>query len=276
MYFCLKHRDIWYNFQYSLRERISTLEQTNVSLRFGSMKSLLWSSQHLKVPIHFLLLNPKSSIKHNIIIVRSIFVYFFLILHLYFVALIWLSILSFSLHVINIPHKLNTPLKIIYGQYFWTWEVFLKHPKKRWVRCFLSMSLYSQYTSLWPVSNSPLNPVSQNGGTNNYLSSQFLRGSSSHYTSLSHSVTVPSSGSPMYNSSTATDVHDAAQYDTSPHGRLPSAWTPVTPPSLWWKCVCKIWERQPWNVFWRMFNLLWLNGRINTKLNLYNPRMFHI
>lgn len=94
------------------------------------------------------------------------------------------------------------------------------------------MSLYSQYTSLWSVSNSPLTPVSQNGGTYNNLSSQFLRGSSSHYTSLSHSVTVPSSGSPMYDSSAATEVHDAAQYDTSPHGRLPSAWTPVTPPSL--------------------------------------------
>ncbi|XP_028279385.1 T-box transcription factor T isoform X2 [Parambassis ranga] len=90
----------------------------------------------------------------------------------------------------------------------------------------------SQYTSLWSVSNSPLTPVSQNGGINNCLSSQFLRGSSSHYPSLSHSVTVPSSGSPMYDTGTATEVHDTAQYDTSPHGRLPSAWTPVTPPSL--------------------------------------------
>ncbi|XP_076599633.1 T-box transcription factor T isoform X3 [Chaetodon auriga] len=90
----------------------------------------------------------------------------------------------------------------------------------------------SQYTSLWSVSNSPLTPVSQNGGMNNGLSSQYLRGSSSHYPNLSHSVTVPSSGSPMYDSGTATEVHDAAQYDTSPHGRLPSAWTPVTPPSL--------------------------------------------
>ncbi|KAE8280486.1 hypothetical protein D5F01_LYC21048 [Larimichthys crocea] len=91
----------------------------------------------------------------------------------------------------------------------------------------------SQYTSLWSVSNSPLTPVSQNGGINNGLSSQFLRGSSSHYPSLSHSVTVPSSGSPMYDNGTAAEVHDATQYDTgSPHGRLPSAWTPVTPPSL--------------------------------------------
>ncbi|XP_031695903.1 T-box transcription factor T isoform X3 [Anarrhichthys ocellatus] len=91
----------------------------------------------------------------------------------------------------------------------------------------------SQYTSLWSVSNSPLTPVSQNGGINNSLSSQFLRGSSSHYPSLSHSVTVPSSGSPMYDSGTATEVHDTAQYDTTtPHGRLPLAWSPVTPPSL--------------------------------------------
>ncbi|XP_003441056.1 brachyury protein isoform X2 [Oreochromis niloticus] len=90
----------------------------------------------------------------------------------------------------------------------------------------------SQYTSLWSVSNSPLTPVSQNGGINNCLSSQFLRGSSSYYPTLSHSVTVPSSGSPMYDNSTATEVHDTAQYDLSPHGRLPSAWTPVTPPSL--------------------------------------------
>ena len=94
------------------------------------------------------------------------------------------------------------------------------------------MSLCSQYTSLWSVSNSPLTPVSQNGGTNTSLSTQFLRGSSSHYTGVSHSVTVPSSGSPMYDGSTATEVHDAVQYDVSPHGRLPSAWTPVTPPSL--------------------------------------------
>uniref|UniRef100_UPI0037E7406D T-box transcription factor T n=1 Tax=Semicossyphus pulcher TaxID=241346 RepID=UPI0037E7406D len=90
----------------------------------------------------------------------------------------------------------------------------------------------SQYTGLWSVSNSPLTPVSQNGGINNSLSSQFLRGSSSHYPGLSHSSTAPSSGSPMYDSSTATEVHDITQYDTSPHGRLPSAWTPVTPPSI--------------------------------------------
>lgn len=141
-------------------------------------------------------------------------------------------------------------------------------------KMFVSVSLYSQYTSLWSVSNSPLTPVSQNGGANNGLSSQYLRGSGSHYPSLSHSVAVPSSGSPMYDSGTATELHDAAQYDTSPHGRLPSAWTPVTPPSLWWKRPCKIVERQSWNVVLRMFNLLWLKGRINPKFNLHNPIIF--
>lgn len=141
--------------------------------------------------------------------------------------------------------------------------------EKRWVRCLLSVSPCSQYTSLWSVSNSPLTPVSQNGGINNSLSSQFLRGSGSHYPSLSHSVAVPSSGSPMYDNGTATEVHDAAQYDTSPHGRLPSAWTPVTPPSLWWKCLCKLGERPPWNVVCKMFHLLWLKGRINTKWNRF-------
>ncbi|XP_029377107.1 T-box transcription factor T isoform X1 [Echeneis naucrates] len=90
----------------------------------------------------------------------------------------------------------------------------------------------SQYTSLWSVSNSPLTPVSQNGGINNSLSSQFLRGSNSHYPGLSPSVTAPSSGSPMYESGTATEMHDTAQYDESPQGRLAPAWTPGTPASL--------------------------------------------
>ncbi|XP_060943662.1 T-box transcription factor T [Limanda limanda] len=90
----------------------------------------------------------------------------------------------------------------------------------------------SQYTSLWSVSNSPLTPMSQNGDLNNSLTSQVLRGSSNYYPGLAHSVTVPSSGSPMYDSGAATDVHDTAQYDASPHARIPSSWTPVTPPSL--------------------------------------------
>eukprot|EP00066_Takifugu_rubripes_P002311 XP_003964153.1 PREDICTED: brachyury protein [Takifugu rubripes] len=88
----------------------------------------------------------------------------------------------------------------------------------------------SQYTSLWSVSNSPLTPVSQNG-TN--MSSQFLRGCSSQYPGLSHSMTVPSCGSPMYDSSVSTEVHDAAQFEASPQGGgLTSVWTPATPPSL--------------------------------------------
>ncbi|KAM6956775.1 T-box transcription factor T [Aplochiton taeniatus] len=91
----------------------------------------------------------------------------------------------------------------------------------------------SQYTSLWSVSNPSLAPVSQAGGMASSLGCQFLRSSSTHYPSLSQSVTVPPSGSPMYDSSTATDVHDTTAYhDTSPLGRLPTAWTPVTPPSL--------------------------------------------
>ncbi|XP_062422658.1 T-box transcription factor T isoform X2 [Pungitius pungitius] len=89
----------------------------------------------------------------------------------------------------------------------------------------------SHYTSLWPGSNSPLTHVSQNGGMSS-LSSQFLRGPSSHYPSPAHSATVPSSGSPMYQSATAAEGHDTAEYDTALHGRLPLAWTPVTPPSL--------------------------------------------
>ncbi|TNN66689.1 Brachyury protein [Liparis tanakae] len=87
----------------------------------------------------------------------------------------------------------------------------------------------SQYTSLWSMSNSPMTPGSQHGGMNNGLSSQFLRGSSSHYPSLSHSDTAPSTGSPLYDSGTATEVHDTSQYDANPHARLPSAWTPRIP-----------------------------------------------
>lgn len=130
------------------------------------------------------------------------------------------------------------------SRFVWIFSILLLYVPI-WVWCFytnpLSVSLCSQYTSLWSVSNSPLTPVSQTGGINNSLSSQFLRGSSSHYPSLSHSAIVPSSGSPMYDGSTAAEVHDSTQYDASPHGRLPSAWTPVTPPSLWWKCLQDVW-----------------------------------
>lgn len=91
------------------------------------------------------------------------------------------------------------------------------------------MSLYSQYTSLWSVNNSPLTPVSQNG-TN--VSPQFLRGCSSQYPGLSYSMAVPPCGSPMYDSSASTEVQDAAQFDASPQGGLAPVWTPATPPSL--------------------------------------------
>lgn len=100
-----------------------------------------------------------------------------------------------------------------------------------WEQYLLSVSLCSQYTNLWSVSNSPLTPVSQNGSN----SPQFLRGYSSQYPGLSHSMTVPSCGSPMYDSNVSSEAHDAAQFDASPHEGLPSVWTPATPPSLWWR-----------------------------------------
>ncbi|XP_078086702.1 T-box transcription factor T isoform X1 [Mustelus asterias] len=89
----------------------------------------------------------------------------------------------------------------------------------------------SQYPSLWSVSNSTITPVSQSGGMSNGLSSQFLRGSPVHYPSLAHSVSAPSSGSPLYDSGTGLEMAES-QYDASPHGRLTSTWTPVTPPSM--------------------------------------------
>ncbi|XP_036402934.1 T-box transcription factor T [Megalops cyprinoides] len=90
----------------------------------------------------------------------------------------------------------------------------------------------SQYPSLWSVSNSSLTPVSQSSGMSTGLGSQFLRGSASHYPSLSHPSTGHPSGSPLYDSAAPTDMHEVSQYDTSPHTRLATAWTPVTPPSL--------------------------------------------
>ncbi|KAL2082983.1 hypothetical protein ACEWY4_020756 [Coilia grayii] len=90
----------------------------------------------------------------------------------------------------------------------------------------------SQYPSLWSVGSSSLAPVSQSGGMTGTLGSQFLRASPSHYPPLSHPITAPPSGSPLYDSTAADLPHDASQYDTSTHLRLSSAWTPVTPPSL--------------------------------------------
>ncbi|CAG09486.1 unnamed protein product, partial [Tetraodon nigroviridis] len=80
----------------------------------------------------------------------------------------------------------------------------------------------SQYTGLWSVNNSPLPPGSQNGTT---VSPQVLRGCSSQYPGLSYSMAVPSCGSPMYESSASTDVHDGAPFDASPQGGLPPLWT---------------------------------------------------
>ncbi|XP_052007442.1 T-box transcription factor T isoform X3 [Xyrauchen texanus] len=89
----------------------------------------------------------------------------------------------------------------------------------------------SQYTSLWSMGNSPLTPVSQAGGMTSSLGSQFLRSSANHYSSLTHPVTAPPSGSPVYDTA-VPEVHEASQYDCSAYVRLPTAWTPVTPPSL--------------------------------------------
>ncbi|XP_057704610.1 T-box transcription factor T isoform X1 [Corythoichthys intestinalis] len=98
-----------------------------------------------------------------------------------------------------------------------------------------SVTNSSQYTSLWSMSNAPLTPVTpvshHSGGMNNTnLNSQFLRGSSTHYPNLVHSVPAPSSGSPMYDSS-STEGHDSAQYEASLQRHSP-AWTPVTLPSM--------------------------------------------
>uniref|UniRef100_A0A673KH34 T-box transcription factor T n=1 Tax=Sinocyclocheilus rhinocerous TaxID=307959 RepID=A0A673KH34_9TELE len=90
----------------------------------------------------------------------------------------------------------------------------------------------SQYTSLWSVGSSPLTPVSQTGSMSSSLGSQFLRGSAGHYSSLAHPATAPSSGSPLYDSTAVPEVHEASQYDSLAHVRLPTAWTQVTPPSL--------------------------------------------
>uniref|UniRef100_A0A4W4FBJ3 T-box transcription factor T n=1 Tax=Electrophorus electricus TaxID=8005 RepID=A0A4W4FBJ3_ELEEL len=90
----------------------------------------------------------------------------------------------------------------------------------------------SQYTNLWTVGNTPLTPMSQSGGMAGSLGSQFLRGSASHYTSLSHPGTAPPPGSPLYDSTASPEVHESTPYDGSAHVRLHAAWAPITPPSL--------------------------------------------
>ncbi|XP_062981743.1 T-box transcription factor T isoform X3 [Elgaria multicarinata webbii] len=89
----------------------------------------------------------------------------------------------------------------------------------------------SQYPNLWSVSNSTISPVSQSSGMSTGIGSQFLRGSATHYPTLPHSVATTSTGSPLYDSGTPTDIADS-QYDTSVHARLASTWTPVTTPSM--------------------------------------------
>ncbi|XP_013925078.1 PREDICTED: brachyury protein isoform X2 [Thamnophis sirtalis] len=89
----------------------------------------------------------------------------------------------------------------------------------------------SQYPNLWSVSNSTISPVSQSGGMSSGIGSQFLRGSTTHYPTLPHSVATTSSGSPLYDNGAPTDIADS-QYDASVHSRLASTWTPVTTPSM--------------------------------------------
>ncbi|XP_065488291.1 T-box transcription factor T isoform X4 [Caloenas nicobarica] len=89
----------------------------------------------------------------------------------------------------------------------------------------------SQYPNLWSVSNNTITPVSQSSGISNGLSSQFLRGSPAHYTTLPHPVPAASSASPLYDGGAPTDLPDS-QYDASAHARLASTWTTVTPPSM--------------------------------------------
>ncbi|XP_044147873.1 T-box transcription factor T isoform X3 [Bufo gargarizans] len=89
----------------------------------------------------------------------------------------------------------------------------------------------SQYPNLWSVSNSTISPVSQSGGIPNGFGSQYLRGSTAHYSSLSHGVPSPSSGSPLYDHGATTDIVEN-QYEVTNHSRLSSPWTPVAPTSM--------------------------------------------
>lgn len=89
----------------------------------------------------------------------------------------------------------------------------------------------SQYPNLWSVSNSTITPAPQSSGMSNGLSSQFLRGSPVHYTTLPHPVTATTSTSPLYDGGAPADLPDS-QYDASAHTRLASMWTPITPPSM--------------------------------------------
>ncbi|XP_040283109.1 T-box transcription factor T-like isoform X3 [Bufo bufo] len=89
----------------------------------------------------------------------------------------------------------------------------------------------SQYPNLWSVNNSTISPVSQSGGIPNGLGSQYLRGSTTHYSSLSHGVASPSSVSPLYDHGATTDIVEN-QYEVTNHSRLSSPWTPVAPTSM--------------------------------------------
>ncbi|XP_075123929.1 T-box transcription factor T-like isoform X3 [Leptodactylus fuscus] len=89
----------------------------------------------------------------------------------------------------------------------------------------------SQYPNLWSVSNSTISPVSQSGGIPNGLGSQYLRGSTAHYSSLPHGVPSPSTGSPLFEHGATTEIVEN-QYEVASHSRLSSPWTPVPPTSM--------------------------------------------
>ncbi|KAM9317448.1 T-box transcription factor T-like [Gastrophryne carolinensis] len=88
----------------------------------------------------------------------------------------------------------------------------------------------SQYPNLWSVNNSALSPVSQSGGIPNGLGSHYVRGSTAHYTTLSHGIPSPSSGSPLYDHGPIEISEN--QYEVTNHSRISSPWTAVTPTSM--------------------------------------------
>lgn len=92
---------------------------------------------------------------------------------------------------------------------------------------------FSQYPSLWSVSNGAITPGAPTAAMANGLGAQFFRGSPAHAAPLSHpGQASSSSGSPLYEGApTATDIPDS-QYDAAAQARLLASWTPVSPPSM--------------------------------------------
>ncbi|XP_063775813.1 T-box transcription factor T isoform X2 [Pseudophryne corroboree] len=94
-----------------------------------------------------------------------------------------------------------------------------------------SSSNSSQYPNVWSVSNTNITPVSQSGVIPNGLGPQYMRGSATHYTSLSHGIPSPSSGSSLYDHGSSAEIVEN-QYEVTTHSRLSTQWTSVTPTSL--------------------------------------------